>query len=197
MSSANTRHPILIVDDEPEMLFSLKSLLRHEFDVHLARGGAEALEILKTTPIHLIMTDQRMPEMSGVEVLKHVKVEYPAAIRVIFTGYADTAALVEAINHGNVYRFITKPWDPDDLVASLREACTGYGRIVQRRHLVRELRTYADHCQILTEGLQAGTHGTLTDAGRAEVERLTGKGREILTALDHVLDDERPDTPIV
>src|SRR3989337_762277 len=152
MPPANPKHPILIVDDEPEMLYSLKDLLRYEFEVHTARSGADALELLKTQPIHLIMTDQRMPEMTGVEVLRQGKCEYPAAIRVIFTGYADTAALVDPLNQGNAYRFVAKPWDPEELQATLREACVAYDRIVERRRLMRELRAYEERCQMLDDG---------------------------------------------
>ncbi len=75
------KHPILLVDDEPEILFSLRGLLRREFDLHTAQSGAEALEVLKRQPIHVIMTDQRMPEMTGVELLRRARGECPEAPR--------------------------------------------------------------------------------------------------------------------
>ena len=78
------------------------------------------------------MTDQRMPEMTGVEFLKHARGEHPEAIRLLFTGYADIRAVIDAINQGNVYRYITKPWDPDELQAVIREACERYDLIVER-----------------------------------------------------------------
>jgi response regulator RpfG family c-di-GMP phosphodiesterase len=136
------KHPILLVDDEPEILFSLRGLLRCEFDLHTAQSGAEALEILKRQPIHVIMTDQRMPQMTGVELLRRARGESPAAIRMVFTGYADIKSVVDAINQGRIYRYLTKPWDPDELVAVLHEACAEYARIAERRRLLLDLRDF-------------------------------------------------------
>lgn len=124
--SASTKHPILIVDDEPDVLFSLKGLLRHEFVLHTAESGEEALAILREHPIHVIMTDQRMPGMTGVELMQHAKKACPGAVRIVFTGYADIKAVVEAINTGGLYRYITKPWDPDELIEVLHEAAQRY-----------------------------------------------------------------------
>src|SRR6516162_7050573 len=116
-----TKYPVLVVDDEPEILFSLRGLLRKEFDLHTAQGGAEALEVLRRQPVHVIMSDQRMPEMTGVELLQRARAERPEAIRIIFTGYADIKAVVDAINEGQIYRHLTKPWDPDEMVALLHQ----------------------------------------------------------------------------
>ena len=69
------------------------------------------------------MTDQRMPQMTGVELLQRAQEECPEAVRIIFTGYADIKAVIDAINQGQIYRYLTKPWDPDELVAVLRQAC--------------------------------------------------------------------------
>src|SRR5207247_3272141 len=96
---AETRkHPILVVDDEPDILFSLRALLRRDFEVHTAEGGAQALEILHQHPVHVIMTDQRMPAMTGVELLTRARSDCPEAIRIIFTGYADLKAVIDAVN---------------------------------------------------------------------------------------------------
>src|SRR5881392_3206826 len=103
MADAAAKPPILVVDDEPEILYSLKALLRHDFAVHTAGGGAEALEVLRHHPVCVIMTDQRMPEMTGVELLARAKGACPRAARVIFTGYADLRAVVDAVNRGEVY----------------------------------------------------------------------------------------------
>ncbi len=85
------------------------------------------------------MTDQRMPEMSGVQLLGKVRGRYPDAVRLLFTGYADIKAVIDAINQGNVYRYITKPWDPDELQTIIREACERHDLIVQRQELLAEL----------------------------------------------------------
>lgn len=136
------KHPILLVDDESEILFSLRGLLRTEFDVHTAESGAEALEILGRQSIHAIMSDQRMPNMTGVELLRRAKEERPEAVRMVFTGYADIKAVIDAVNQGGIYRYLTKPWDPDELVTALRQACEHYDRLSQRRLLLCDLRDH-------------------------------------------------------
>ncbi len=151
MNTAN-KHPILLVDDEPEILFSLRGLLRREFDLHTAQSGAEALEILHQQPIHVIMTDQRMPEMSGVELLRRARGEMPEAIRIVFTGYADIKSVIDAINQGQIYRYLTKPWDPDELCAMLHEACAQYDLIAERRRLLLDLRDYMANSQAAPDG---------------------------------------------
>ena len=83
------------------------------------------------------MTDQRMPEMTGVEFLHRIRGEHPEAIRLLFTGYADIRAVIDAINQGNVYRYITKPWDPDELQTVIREAGERYDLIVERNAAAR------------------------------------------------------------
>ena len=137
-----SKHSILLVDDEPEILFSLRGLLRREYDLHTANSGAEALEVLRKHPVQVIMTDQRMPEMTGVELLRRARGECPEAIRIVFTGYADIKAVIDAINHGQIYRYLTKPWDPDELLAVLQQACDHYDRIAERRRLLLDLREH-------------------------------------------------------
>src|SRR5579863_464614 len=105
-----SRHPVLLVDDEPDILFSLRGLLRREFELHTAASGREALDILAEHPMHVVMTDQRMPEMTGVELLARVKQQFPDTIRIVFTGYADIKAVVDGINQSGLYRYVTKPW---------------------------------------------------------------------------------------
>lgn len=169
-----SKHPILLVDDEPEILFSLRGLLRREFDLHTAQSGAEALEILRQHPIHLIMTDQRMPQMTGVELLRRARGEFPEAIRLVFTGYADIKAVVDAINEGQIYRYLTKPWDPDELVAVLHQACDYYEHLVERRRLLLDLRDHVSRCQALLQGQSGKPEGeALAEAGSALLTRLT------------------------
>jgi DNA-binding NtrC family response regulator len=143
------KHPVLLVDDEPEILFSLRGLLRREFDLYTAQSGAEALDILHAHPIHVVMTDQRMPQMTGVELLRRARGDCPEAIRLIFTGYADIKAVIDAVNEGQVFRYLAKPWDPDDLAAVLHQACEQYERIAERRRLLVDLRDHLGRCQPL------------------------------------------------
>src|SRR5437588_718880 len=149
---ATPKHSVLLVDDEPEILFSLRGLLRREFELYTAESGAQALELLHRQPVHVIMTDQRMPQMTGVELLRRAQGDCPEAIRLIFTGYADIKAVIDAINQGQIYRYLTKPWDPDELVAVLHDACEHYERIAERKRILRDLRDHVTRCQGLLQG---------------------------------------------
>lgn len=181
------KRPILVVDDEPEMLFSLRNLLRREFEVYTAGSGAEGMKVLEEHEVHLVMTDQRMPEMTGVELLNRVKCEHPGAMRLIFTGYADIKAVIDAINQGNVFRYVTKPWDPEELLAALRDAGARYDCIVRRNQLLAEVRAYEARCIAYKDGLLSGQLGTLTPAGVAEGELLLAAGRVLVKRLDQTL----------
>lgn len=171
---ATKTHSLLIVDDEPDVLLSLTGLLRRDFQVHTATSGAEALEIIREHPIHVIMTDQRMPSMTGAELMSRVRTENPEAIRIIFTGYADTRAIVDAINSGELYRYITKPWDPDDLIQVLHEAAERHDEVAAQSALLGSLPDYLDDAlQIAT----AAAGGSALDADflqdfRARTERI-------------------------
>ena len=132
-------HTVLVVDDEPDVVKSVHDLLRLEYRVLGATRAAEGARIMRSEEVHVVMTDQRMPEMSGVEFLAQCRNEYPDAIRLLFTGYADIRAVIDAINQGNVYRYITKPWDPDELQTVIREAAERYDLIVARKRLMAEL----------------------------------------------------------
>lgn len=169
-----TRHSILLVDDEPEILFSLRGLLRKDFEVHTAESGVEAIEILKRQPIHIIMTDQRMPGMTGVQLLHRVQGEHPQAIRIVFTGYADIKAVIDAVNQGHIYRYVTKPWDPDELIGVLRQACAAYDHLIERQRLLSEMRTYLGACVPLLRGLGQETSGAteLAESGNSLLGRL-------------------------
>src|SRR5262245_24717192 len=166
------KHPILLVGDEPEILFSLRGLLRKEFELYTAESGAAALELLHQHPVHVIMTDQRMPQMTGVELLRRARGECPEAIRIVFTGYADIKAVIDAINQGQIYRYLTKPWDPDELVTVLHEACDYYERITERRRLLLDLRAHVVQCQALLQGPGDGPGAQAVQTGSALLERL-------------------------
>ena len=137
---ADRTHCFLVVDDEPDILFSLKALFRREYKVLTAGSAHEALERLARDEVHVLMTDQRMPEMNGTQLLEAVRDRYPDVVRLMFTGYADIKAVVESINVGHVYRYITKPWDPDELRSIIAAACERYDLLEERRILIEELR---------------------------------------------------------
>jgi signal transduction histidine kinase len=133
------RHTLLIVDDEPDVLDSLRHLFRRQNQVLCAGGGEEALELLKKNPVHLILSDQRMPGMSGDVLLSRARREYPDAIRLLFTGYADIQAVIHAVNEGGIFRYILKPWDPLELEGIVRQAVEQYELLAERRRLIGEL----------------------------------------------------------
>jgi signal transduction histidine kinase len=133
------RPPILVVDDEPDVLVSLRSMFRREFKVHTATRGEEGLAILAQTPISVVLSDQRMPGMSGSEFLAKVRELHPDVIRVMITGYADIESVIAAINRGHVYRYISKPWDPVELEGVIRQSVEQHQLITERKRLMREL----------------------------------------------------------
>src|SRR5439155_4579511 len=133
------RHTLLVVDDEADVVQSVQDLLRLDYRVLGTTKAQEALQILENEEVHIVMSDQRMPEMTGVEFLRRIRGDHPDAIRLLFTGYADIKAVIDAINQGNVFRYITKPWDPDDLQAIIRQAAEQYDLLVERKRLLAEL----------------------------------------------------------
>lgn len=115
---------ILFVDDEDRILNSLRSIFRSMFDVETATNGEEALAIMAERHVHLLVSDQRMPGMVGVELLRRARAVSPNTVRILLTGYSDLVAIVGSINEGEVYRFINKPWNQTDLMATVHEAVT-------------------------------------------------------------------------
>lgn len=137
-----SNRPILVVvDDEPEVLRSVHDLLRYDYKVHTFTHPAEALTALgDLADVSVIMSDQRMPEMPGVQFLHKAKELRPDATRLLMTGYADIKAVIDAINQGNVYRYITKPWEPEEFLGVIRQATEQHALIVEKNHLVEELK---------------------------------------------------------
>lgn len=133
------RPTLLIIDDEEEILKALRRQFRHDYNVEIAADANAAWQIMTRVPVHVIISDQRMPGMTGSEFFKRVKTEFPDAIRLLFTGYSDIRAVIDAINDGNVYRYITKPWDAVELETIVREAFQRYALIAHNRRLVEEL----------------------------------------------------------
>jgi response regulator RpfG family c-di-GMP phosphodiesterase len=111
---------------------SVSHLLHRNYRVLRAHSAAEAVALLAQHAVEIIMTDQRMPEITGVEMLQKIKSQYPEAIRILFTGYADLNSVIAAINQGHVYRYLSKPWQPEELEAVVADAAAEYSRIVQQ-----------------------------------------------------------------
>lgn len=118
------RARLLIVDDEERILTALKSRFRDRYQVATTTDGNRALEFLRKNPVHVIISDQRMPAMLGVELLRQSREISPRSVRILLTGYSDLASIVGSVNDGEVYRFISKPWDNNDLQTIVAEAAT-------------------------------------------------------------------------
>jgi response regulator RpfG family c-di-GMP phosphodiesterase len=138
--SAAKKHTLLVVDDEMDVCDSVHDLLRLEFRVLKARSAEEGLRLMKENEVHIIMTDQRMPKVTGVELLRSIRAGHPQAIRMLFTGYADLDSVIAAINQGHIFKFLKKPWEPNDLEQIVREAAAEYDRLVEHAELMERLR---------------------------------------------------------
>ena len=134
-----TMHTLLVVDDEPDVCDSVHDLLRKEFNVLKARGAAEGIKLMETNEVHIIMTDQRMPQVTGVELLSKIRAGHPQAVRMLFTGYADLESIITAINQGHIFQFLKKPWDPQELQAAVHQAAAEYDRLLEQADEMRRL----------------------------------------------------------
>ncbi len=118
---------LLCVDDETSVLQSLSRLLRHQdYEVLTASSAEEALEMLRTHYVQVVMVDQRMPDMGGIKLLQIIKEKYPDIVRTVLSGFADVATILEAINNGEVYRYLGKPWNDEEIKVTLRQCFEHY-----------------------------------------------------------------------
>jgi signal transduction histidine kinase len=139
LMNSKPKHCLLVVDDEPDLVDSVQDLLRFDYRVLGATRAADGLKIVEKEHVHIVMTDQRMPEMTGVEFLKRLRQSHPDIVRLLFTAYADIKAVIDAINQGSVYRYIPKPFDPQELHVVLRQAVEYHDLLADRKRLVGEL----------------------------------------------------------
>src|SRR5258708_40289685 len=117
---------ILYLDDEENNLLSFKATFRIKHNVLTALSGDEALKILATNQVDIIITDQRMPEMTGVEFLEKVLENFPDPMRILLTGYADMSAVVDAVNKGKIFHYLAKPWNEEELDMTINRAYEKY-----------------------------------------------------------------------
>jgi signal transduction histidine kinase len=158
---------VLFVDDEEKILKALRRTLREEpYQCLFALGGHEALDILDTHPIHVMVTDMYMPGMSGEELLQHLQVHFPQVIRLILSAKSDSGSLLKAINTGQIYRFIVKPWDDGELKIVVRQALE-YALIQEeKRHLSEQLEAQN---RLLEEMVEQRSQQLLNIQGQAEI----------------------------
>lgn len=137
--TSSKRATVLIVDDEPAILSSLERLLRREFTILLATSATTGLDLLRLHAPQIVISDQRMPGITGSDFLAQVGREQPDVVRLLLTGYADLDSVIGAINKGEVYRYLVKPWNPDELRSTVREAAERYQLVTQNRALLGQL----------------------------------------------------------
>ena len=148
-ASPSTPYQLLLVDDEPSILAALRRVFQREnYQLHFARNGVEAIKILASQEIHLIISDFMMPEMNGSELLTKVRERWPATIRIMLTGHANTEAVMGSIRDGAVYRFILKPWNDDDLRLTIALALEQHA--LQQRNRTLEQQNQKQHRDLET-----------------------------------------------
>lgn len=163
---------LLLVDDEENITFALVRLLRRDgYNILRAISGKEGLALLEQHRVGVIISDQRMPGMTGTEFLSKVRVLYPDTIRIVLSGYTELNSVTDAINCGAVYKFLTKPWEDDLLRANVEEAFQRYEMKMENARLNREIREANEKLQRANQGLE---------------ERVEKKAREAMRNL-HVL----------
>jgi len=140
---------ILYVDDEENNLFSFKATFRIKYQVTTALSGDEALKILETKPVHIIITDQRMPEMTGVEFLEKVLIKYPDPMRILLTGYADMGAVVDAVNKGKIFHYLAKPWNEEELDITIKRAYEKYREKIELKIMNQKLEGSNDQLEFM------------------------------------------------
>jgi len=151
----DNKHTVLLVDDEKNVLNSLKRLLRKEkYRLLTCLSGAEGLNILEENDIHLVISDQRMPQMSGTEFFAVVKERCPDAIRIILSGYTDVDSITESINKGHVYKFFLKPWNDQSLKLEINQALEQYDLIQTNKKLHEKVLEQNEELKKINETLE-------------------------------------------
>ena len=146
---ASNKISILYVDDEENNLFSFKATFRIKYHVITALTGDEALKILASNEVQIIITDQRMPEMTGVEFLEKVLEKFPDPVRILLTGYADMEAVVDAVNKGKIFHYLAKPWNEEELDLTINTAYAKYLEKAELKALNAKLEGSNDQMEFL------------------------------------------------
>lgn len=140
LEATHTQRTVLVVDDEANITNALKRTLRRDgYNILTANSGAEGLNLLAAHEVGVIISDQRMPQMTGVEFLRKVKALYPKTFRIVLSGYTELESVTSAINEGAIYKFLTKPWDDELLRGNIREAFEFYEMELENQRLSKEL----------------------------------------------------------
>lgn len=129
----------MFIDDEEANLNSFRALFRRDYRVHTVTNGDDAMRVLRERPVQVVMTDMRMPEESGVEILARIQEEFPEPVRILTTGFSDIGAVIEAVNTGNIYHYLKKPWEEGEVRMAIEKAYRHYERTVELREKNEEL----------------------------------------------------------
>lgn len=162
-----SEYTVLVVDDEVNVQKSLRRLfLDSDYRILMANSGPEALSYLEKEQVHLVISDYRMPAMTGVELLVKVKAQYPDTIRMILSGFADVEAVVDAINQGAIYKFLAKPWNDQELLLTVKRALEHSSLQRENDRLFRELQSTNDALTKLAEDLESKVQERTLDLER-------------------------------
>lgn len=140
---------ILYVDDEENNLISFKAVFRLKYKVFTAISAMEGMKILETKPVEIIITDQRMPEMTGIEFLEKVLEVYPDPVRILLTGYADMNAVIDAVNKGKIFHYLSKPWNEEELDMTIKRAYEVYKAAIDVKEMNAKLAVSNDQMEFL------------------------------------------------
>lgn len=140
---------ILYVDDEENNLISFKAAFRMKYHVLIAHCGDDALKLLETKSVEIIITDQRMPNMTGIEFLEKILERYPEPMRILLTGYSDMNAVIEAVNKGKIYHYLAKPWIEEEINMTIKRAYEVYEDKQKIRQLNEKLAITNDQLEFL------------------------------------------------
>ena len=151
MENRTGAYNILYVDDEPQNLYLFRSFFEHDYNVLTAESGNEALQLLQQQEIQVLLADQRMPGINGIQLLETVAREYPQTVRILVTGYADIDVVIDAINRGSVYRYLSKPWDIEEIKATIRNALEVYELKRKNQTLIGSLRRKIEELNFLNQ----------------------------------------------
>ncbi|HBH06068.1 MAG TPA: two-component system response regulator [Flavobacteriales bacterium] len=145
----NEKIKVLYVDDEPNNLVSFKATFRRDYKVFLAESGMEGKKIVEEENLHIIITDQRMPEMTGVEFLESIIPDHPEPMRILLTGYTDIQAVIDAINKGKIYHYLTKPWDENYLRNVVNNAYEIFRLRLEKKVLMENLQVTNEQLEFM------------------------------------------------
>jgi response regulator RpfG family c-di-GMP phosphodiesterase len=182
---------VLAVDDEPNIVSALRRTLRSRgFTVHTALGGAEGLQLLEMQPVDAIISDMRMPEMTGAQFLQAARACMPEAVRILLTGYSDITSTIEAVNNGEIFRYLSKPWDDDVLLSVLHDGLERKRLARERDQLLALTREQNLQLQAHAEELEGKVRERTADLQKAN-ERITGDFQGTVKMLATIL-EQRP-----